>query len=50
MQSLVAIDGVNYLLTSNAEGPERLDEIITDQDGNNSLDHYCSFAMQRIYR
>lgn len=49
-QSLVSIDGVNYLLTSNAEGPERLDEIITDQDGNNSLDHYCSFAMQRIYR
>lgn len=48
-QSLVAIDGVNYLLTSDAEGPVRLDEIITGPNGENSLDHYCSFSLRRIY-
>ena len=49
-QSIVAVDGVNYLLTLSAEGPERLDEIITDQNEMNSLDQYCAFAVQRIYK
>ncbi len=49
-QSIVLIDGIYYLLTSNADGPERLDEVFTKQDGSNGLDHYCSFAVRRIYQ
>ena len=49
-QSIISLDGVNYLLTSNAEGPERLDEIVLNQDGSTSLDHYCSFVQQRLYQ
>ena len=49
-QSIVLIDGIYYLLTSNADGPERLDEVFMNQDGSNSIDHYCSFSLRRIYQ
>lgn len=50
-QSIVTVDNMNYLLTSNADGPERLDSIITQYPNPfPDLEHYCSFAIKRVYQ
>ena len=50
-QSIVSIDNANYLLTSNADGPERLDAVITQYPNPfPDLEHYCSFAIKRVYQ
>lgn len=49
-QEIVAVDGKNYLLTSNRDHPRRLDEITTLPDGTNKTERLCSFQGQYEWR
>ena len=49
-QSLITIEGVQYLLTLNTEGPDRLDKITTLEDGTNKIEQLCAFRPKMNYR
>ena len=49
-QSLITIEGVQYLLTLTTEGPDRLDKITTLEDGTNKIEQLCSFRPKMKYR
>ena len=49
-QEIVAVDGKNYLLTSNRDSPRRLDEITTLPDGTNKIEQLCTFKAQYEWR
>ena len=50
LQSLITIEGVQYLLTLTTEGPDRLDKITTLEDGTNKIEQLYSFRPKMNYR